>query len=89
MTEGKETGELVAGAEQAVADILPSLKDGFQPKDLLEIGSKAIQHIDIYLEAVKGISEVPAEVKEMKKSAALRIVAAALIQLAEQLDAKV
>jgi hypothetical protein len=87
MSEGKELGEALAAVEQAVSDVLPSLKDGFQPKDLAEIGAKVVEHLDVYLAGIKGVSEVPAEVKDLSKSAALRIVASSLNQLADQLEA--
>lgn len=88
MSDGKEIGNVVAAGEQAVADVLPSLKDGFQPKDLVEIGGKLIQHLDVYLDAIKGAGDIPAEIKNMKKTDMMRIVGQSLIKLADSIDAQ-
>lgn len=91
MSDAKELGEALVAGEQAAADIGQLVsdvkKDGFQIADVMALVGNVVAHANIYIGGVKGASEIPAEIKDMKKSDVLRLVAKELNAVADKMDA--
>lgn len=82
----KESKELVEGVMILSALLLRELKDGFQVADLPVILSK-IGSDERLKEAVKGLSEVPAEFKDLTPEEIVQLVVAVVVKVPELLAA--